>query len=108
MEQLIKFYDSYFDEDSGNTREEGIKQLQSYLKEESQSLKASCTSLKKELDKMEKELETRVMKGENINAFIPIISLYRPIFFIVFTVFSFCISFKLIDFNIDYLIFNML
>jgi hypothetical protein len=34
MNEIMKFYESYFDEESGNTREEGIKQLEASLREE--------------------------------------------------------------------------
>lgn len=31
MNRIMKFFDSFFDEDSGNTREEGIKEVQKFL-----------------------------------------------------------------------------
>jgi hypothetical protein len=34
MNEIMKFYESFFDEESGNTREEGIKQLEASLREE--------------------------------------------------------------------------
>lgn len=34
MQKIIKHYDSFFDEDSWNTREEGLKQLKEYLVED--------------------------------------------------------------------------
>jgi hypothetical protein len=51
----MKFFDSFFDEDSGNTREEGIKELEDFLEEERKVYKANCERLKKDLEDIKTE-----------------------------------------------------
>jgi len=41
MNKLIEYYSTYFDEESGNTRQEGIGQLQEYLEQELEGHKAT-------------------------------------------------------------------
>jgi hypothetical protein len=121
MNEIIKYYNTYFDEDSGNSREEGIKQLEDYLKEELSSFKGNLTKIKNDIDEIKKEIyakkavedgkkEVDVKKAveDNKNTFFPVITMYSPSIFCIFlTIFSICISFKLIDFNLDYLIYHL-
>ena len=108
MEEIIKFYEAYFDKDSGNTRAEGIAQLEGYLDEEIRTYLKNMSNIKKNIDEIQKELETKKAVEENQNTFIPIIPMYSPIIFSIFlTIFSFCISFKLIDFNLIFLNFHI-
>jgi uncharacterized membrane protein len=108
MKEIMEYYESYFDEDSGNTREEGIKQLQDYLEEEIKIHRDKTINVKKNIDEIQKELDTRKAVEENKNIFIPIIPMYNPIIFNIFlTIFSFCIYFNLIDFNLNYLILHI-
>lgn len=104
MQEIMEFYPSHFDEDSGNTRAEGIKEVKEYLNGEARTYHANCLKLKKTLDEIQKELDTKKAAAEESNnMFFPIIPMYNPVFFsIVLTIFSFCISFNLIDFNLDY------
>jgi hypothetical protein len=112
MKRLIEFYSTFFDEDSGNTREEGIKQLRRYLIDEVKADQNEANLSKKYLDDIKKEIDIRkeVPKNkeaieENKNIFIPIIPMHvRILFRILLTFFSFGIYFKLIDFNLNYLI----
>lgn len=109
MKDIMRFYDSYFDEESGNTREEGIKELEVYLVEEIQTAKKNTTNLIKEIKELHKDLETKKALEENKNILPPIIAMYNPILFsILLTIFSCCISFNLIDFNLNYFIFHIL
>lgn len=110
MKKIMEFHETFFDEESGNTREQGIKQLKDYFIEETKAYQIKCSVSKKYLDDLKKEVETRALKNkegveENKNTFIPIIPMHAPIIFrVLLTLFSFCIYFKLIDFNLNYLI----
>jgi len=116
MKKIMEFHASFFDEDSGNTREEGIEQLNSYLEEEKKGYRRNIMNIKikfKEIEKelnIKKEAEEKIKKAaeENKNLFLPIIPMYSPIVFrILLTIFSFCISLKFIDFNLDYFIVHL-
>jgi prefoldin subunit 5 len=115
MNEIIKYYDTFFDKDSGNDREEGIKQLEGYLKEELSGFKDNLRKIKKDIDEIKKEKDAKkavedAKKAveENKNTFFPLIPMYSPsIFRILLTIFSICISFKLIDFNLNYFIFHL-
>ena len=50
MNKIMSFYESFFDEDSGNTREEGINQLQDFLKGEVNLYKNNCSKIMKDID----------------------------------------------------------
>jgi hypothetical protein len=105
MNEIIESHISFFNEESGNTREEGIKQLQKHLEEKKFFFRNECTKIKNTINEIEKEQEMRRAVAENVNTFLPIITLYNPIIFRIFlTVFSFCLYFELIDFNITYFI----
>ena len=105
MNEIMKYYNTYFDKDSGNTRDDGIDQLQSYLKEEIESSKHNVIKLKKDLYEIKKELDKKKAVEDNKNIFFPIIPMYSPVIFHIFlTIFSICISFKWIYFNLYYLI----
>jgi hypothetical protein len=115
MNAIMKYYNSYFDEYSGNTREEGIKQLEGYLKEELDSSKHNISKLRKDMAEIKKEMDAKKAVEDakkavedNKNTFFPVIPMYSPSIFRIFlTIFSICISFKLIDFNLNYLIFHL-
>ena len=71
MNAIIKFYASYFDEDSGNSREEGIKQLESFLKEETktyckraQDLVQKCNTIAEEVITRRKIFEEKLKREE--------------------------------------------
>jgi hypothetical protein len=59
MQKIIEYYDSYFDEESGNRREEGIKQVHEYLKEEAKSHFNSYNNIKMKIANLQKELAER-------------------------------------------------
>jgi hypothetical protein len=59
MNQIIKFFDSFFDEDSGNTREEGIKDLEDFLRGEKKIYLDKCSKLKKDLEEIKTEYVNR-------------------------------------------------
>lgn len=112
MNKIMEFHESFFDEDSGNTREEGVEQLRAYLTEERKGYHKNHIDLKKKIKDLEEELDikkaAKKAAEENKNTFIPIIPMYSTIVFRIFlTIFLFCISFKLIDFNLNYLIFHL-
>lgn len=114
MKKIMNFYESYFDDESGNSREEGIKQVQDYIKGEIRNYQKRRETLKTEIKAIEKELDDRkeldIKKAveENTNTLLPIIPINSfTIFSILLTVFSFIISFKLIDFDLNYLIFHI-
>jgi hypothetical protein len=122
MNVIMRYYNTYFDPDSGNTREEGIKQLQDYLKEELNTSKYNINKLRKDIDEIKKAMDAKKAVEDakkpvedakkaiedNKKTFFPIIPMYSPIIFRIFlTIFSICISFKLIDFNLNYLIFHI-
>lgn len=112
MNKIMEFHESFFDEDSGNTREDGIEQLRAYWIEEKKGYYKDHLDLKKKIKDLDEELDkkkaAKKAAEENENTFIPIIPMYSPIVFRIFlTIFSFCIYFKLIDFNLNYLIFHL-
>ena len=59
MNHIIKFFDSFFDEDSGNTREEGIKQLEDFLQGERKLYLDKCAKLKKDIEEIKTEYVNR-------------------------------------------------
>ena len=124
MNKIISYYETYFDEDSGNTREEGIKQVHGYLKEEAKShlnnhknIKMKIDNIQKEIDKRkavegnkkaEEEIKKAVENNQNTFSILPLISINSfTILRILLSIFSWFIYFKLIDFNLYYLIPNM-
>lgn len=120
MKKIKNFYETYFDEESGNTVEEGIVQLKEYLEEEKKTYFNKCRSLQKDINDIHRELDIKkeladkkqldIKKAaeESKNLLLPIITFYSPIIFgILLTVFSLSISFKLIDFDLDYVIFYL-
>ena len=108
MNKIMEFHPVFFDEESGNNRESGVKELKRYLEEEVKAQTSLCEKTQKYLEDLTKELNARKEIEETKNTFIPIISFYSPILFRVFlTIFSLCIYFKLIDFNINYWIFDL-
>jgi hypothetical protein len=122
MNRLMKFYESYFDEDSGNTRKQGIDQLKEYLDGELNThlynlrkLKVNINELTKEINN-KKEAEESAKKAaekaaeEKNKIFIPIIPInfnFTIFFRVLFSIFSFSIYFNIIDFNFIYLIFDV-
>jgi len=52
MKQIMKFFESFFDEDSGNTREEGIKQVEKFLMEELKLYSKNCKNLKENIEEI--------------------------------------------------------
>ena len=60
MKRIMQYYNVYFDEESGNTREEGINQLQKYLVEERNALTNIKVNLEKEIDEIEKEMNSKL------------------------------------------------
>lgn len=132
MKKIMEFYDSYFDEDSGNTREQGIEQLEGYLREELKTHRNNYINLKNKLDEIKKVVDAKKAVEENKkaveedkkeveenkkavekneNTLLPILPIIPinclTIFRIFLTIFSFFITFKLIDFNLNYLIFHI-
>ena len=98
LKEMRQAYPIYFDEDSGNTTREGMDQLENYLREEVSAYKNKTIELKKIFDEIEKVLEAKKAVEENNSTVLPFITAYSPILFsIFFTIFSFCIYFKLID-----------
>jgi hypothetical protein len=67
MNQIMKFFDSFFDEDSGNTREEGIKEVEDFLQEERKLHIANCTKIKKDLEDIKTEYFRRKAAVEQSN-----------------------------------------
>ena len=59
MNHIIKFFDSFFDEDSGNTREEGIKELEDFLRGERKLYLEKCAKLKKDIEEIKTEYVNR-------------------------------------------------
>ena len=118
MKQIMKHYETYFDEDSGNTREQGIEQLEKYIKEEAESrfneyekLSKKMKDIKEEITKRREIEENQKAVEENQNTFLsifPIITINSfSILRILLTIFSCLISFKCIDFNLNYLMLNI-
>jgi len=139
MKQIMKHYETYFDEESGNTRQEGIEQLEKYIKEEAESRFNIYKKLQTKMDEIKEEITKRreIEKNqraaeenqraaeenqraaeenqraveENQNTFLsifPIITINSfSILRILLTIFSCLISFKCIDFNLNYLMLNI-
>ena len=125
MKQIMKHYETYFDEESGNTRQEGIEQLEKYIKEEAESRFNIYKKLQTKMDEIKEEITKRreIEKNqraaeenqraveENQNTFLsifPIITMNSfSILRILLTIFSCLISFKCIDFNLNYLMLNI-
>ena len=120
MKNIMEFYESYFDEESGNTRQEGIDQLKDYLDAELKTRSTTIRKLKQNIDELDKEINSKKEAGEsakkeaekateeNKNIFIPIIPTNITIIFrVLLAIFSFSIYFEYIDFNVMYLIFNI-
>ena len=137
MKKIMAFYESYFDEDSGNTRQQGIEQLENYLNEEVSGHRSICEDLNGKLSEIKElvlakkaaeeaaedhqkavEANQKAVEGsqkpvveENQNTFLPILPIIPinsfTIFRILLTIFPFFIYFKLIDFNLNYLIFHI-
>ncbi len=146
MNKIMTFYESFFDEDSGNTREEGIKELHDFLKGEVNLYKNKCAKIMKDIDDIRTEYykkkdaeeniraeeykksieenknpieenkkpieenknpieENKNPIEENIKTFLPIVPIYYYIYRLFLIVFTFCISFKLINFDLNCLIF---
>lgn len=114
MKQIMKFYEHFFDEDSGNTREEGIKQLNGYLWDEHKTYKNKLDTLKTRIQDIEKEVRSRkelkpdntsvIDKNQIIYPLIPIFIHIRFLIQILFTILSVSITLNLIDLNIiDYI-----
>jgi hypothetical protein len=102
MNEFIEMYPSFFDEESGNTREEGIIQLKSYLEQEEKAYKSKCMELKKNIDEMKKELDSKKEAEQITKTFFPIISIHNPIIFrVLLPIFSFCIFFNFLDFDLQ-------
>ena len=118
MKQIMKHYETYFDEDSGNTREQGIEQLEKYIKEEAESrfneyekLSKKMKDIKEEITKRREIEENQKAVEENQNTFLsifPIIPMNSfSILRIFLTIFSCLISFKCIDLDLNYLMLNI-
>ena len=176
MNKIMTFYESFFDEDSGNTREEGIKELHDFLKGEVNLYKNKCAKIMKDIDDIRTEYykkkdaeeniraeeykksidenkkpieenkkpieenkkpieenknpieenkkpieenkkpieenknpieENKNPIEENIKTFLPIVPIYYYIYRLFLIVFTFCISFKLINFDLNCLIFYL-
>jgi hypothetical protein len=102
MDELIRKYPAFFDEESGNNRKEGIDQLKNYLTEEENACKSKYHNLKKEIDEIIKELDRRKEVEETIKTFFPIISIHYTILFRIFlAIFSFCLFFNFLDFDLQ-------
>jgi len=168
MNAIMDHYRSFFDEESGNTREQGIEQLEQYLKDTKAEFLnrgrkiridierlTKATDIKRQLKKEGGEKvgegsnitgeENKITVGENnkieenkitigeakkpaeenkiiaedskkiveetiknISTFFPVIPMYSTILFrILLTLFTFFISFNLINFDLIYCIFNI-
>jgi hypothetical protein len=124
MNIIISYYETYFDEDSGNTRQEGIKQVHEYLKEEAKSYLIYYKNIKMKIDNIQKEIdkrkavegnqkvgeETQKALDNNQNSFLilPIFTINSfTILRILLSIFSWFIYFKFSDFYLNYLIPNM-
>ena len=108
MKQIIQHYDSFFDESSGNSREEGINELHKYLKEELLSNNSDWKNLEKKIAEIDKVWESKRLAQESQTTFFPLISMYNPIITSIFLLmFSFCIFFNLVDINLNYLILHI-
>jgi hypothetical protein len=125
MKQIMKHYETYFDEDSGNTREQGIEQLEKYIKEEAESRFNEYEKLSKKMKDIKEEItkrreieenqkaveENQKAVEENQNTFLsifPIIPMNSfSILRIFLTIFSCLISFKCIDLDLNYLMLNL-
>jgi len=111
MKQIMKHYETYFDEDSGNTREQGIEQLEKYIKEEAESRFNEYEKLSKKMKDIKEEITKRREIEENQNTFLsifPIIPMNSfSILRIFLTIFSCLISFKCIDLDLNYLMLNI-
>lgn len=97
-------YPEYFDDESGNTPREGIKQLGNYLVSEFHVVKKKRDEQKKIYAEINQVLEAKRALEENTNMIIPFIpfTTYSPIIFSIFlTMISFCFYFKFIDINFD-------
>lgn len=105
LKKMIEFYESFFDDESGNTLKEGMAQLKSHLKEELKIYEGNCKDISKDIKDIQKKLNERnTIAEENENSFFPIIPIHNSIIFRVFlTIISFSICFNLIDLNLDYL-----
>jgi len=102
MDKFKTEYPAFFDEDSGNNREEGINQLKDYLKEEEKACSSKYHILKGEIDEIIKEQDRRKKVEETIKTFFPIISIHNTILFRIFlAIFSFCIFFNFLDFDLQ-------
>lgn len=101
MEEFIEKYPSFFDEESGNTRKEGISQLKGYLEEEKRSYLSRCMNLKKDIDEIKKELDSKKEVEQTIKTIFPIVSIHNPIIFrVLLSIFSFFIFFDLLGFDL--------
>ena len=94
MEEFIEKYPSFFDEESDNTRKEGISQLKGYLEEEKRSYLFKCMNLKKDIDEIKKELDSKQEVEQTIKIIFSIVSIHNPIIFrVLLSIFSFFILF---------------
>lgn len=101
MNDLIEMYPSFFDDESGNTRKEGINELKSYLKQEERAYRSKCIDLKKNIDEIQQELTSRKEVEETTKTLFPIISIYHTIIFRAFlAIFSLCIFFNFLGFDL--------
>nr|YP_010692857.1 hypothetical protein P1Q94_mgp10 [Periconia digitata]WCA44856.1 hypothetical protein [Periconia digitata] len=113
MKKIMEFYESYFDEESGNTRQEGLDQVKEYLEEELKTRGNSLKNLQKNINELNKEItskkeaeelarkELEKASEENKNLLIPMIPInFSFIFRVLLTIFSFSIYFNLFEFTI--------
>lgn len=136
MNEIMSHYETYFDEDSGNSREEGVQQLQEYLEGEAKTHFNTYRAVKLKLDQIKQEIEKRkavedkkdiedkkAVENEKIvedtekavdqhkNTFLSILPILPMNSFTIIrlflTIFSLFISFKFIDFDLNYLIVNI-
>lgn len=136
MNEIMSHYETYFDEESGNSRKEGIQQLQEYLEGEAKSSFNTYTTVKLKLDQIKQEIDKRkavenqkdieekkavenqkvvedtekaVDEHKNtVLSILPILPMYSfTIIRLFLTIFSLFIYFKFIDFDLNYLRVNI-
>lgn len=119
MKKVINYYETYFDEESGNTREQGIEELQQYLNTELKGHTNTVDTLKTKVGMLKQEINKRKMYLEENNnpdeanpgklaSIFPIIPLNSFIILrLLSTILSFFIWFKLINLDFNYFMLNI-
>ena len=65
VKELEKEYPSFFDEDSGNSTKEGLKDIEEYISGEKNALKSELSRVKVEMEKLHSEFDKHKEEFQN-------------------------------------------